>query len=151
MPRIPGFPKLDLRFEGGSTVPPDFPECHGCFYNNTRFPDGSYMNRSNLMGSWLGRAGQGEQAWSTYWLSSRNTIQFHYRHQKMSGDYLPQGGTVNDGGVKADIWLSNTTKLSGSIQYEKWNIPVLDPLVRSNVTTSIELSFWPHRWGLHAQ
>jgi membrane-associated phospholipid phosphatase len=151
MPRIPGFPKLDLRFEGGSTVPPDFPECHGCFYTNTRFPDGSYMNRGNLMGSWLGRAGQGEQAWSTYWLSSRNTIQFHYRHQKMSGDYLPQGGTVNDGGVKADIWLSNTTKLSGSMQYEKWNIPVLDPLVRSNVTTSIELSFWPHRWGLHAQ
>jgi membrane-associated phospholipid phosphatase len=151
MPRLPGFPKLDLRFEGGSTVPPDFPECQGCFYANNRFPDGSYMNRGNLMGSWLGRAGQGEQAWSTYWLSSRNTIQFHYRHQKMSGDYLPQGGTVNDGGVKADIWLSNTTKLSGSMQYEEWNIPVLDPLVRSNVTTSIELSFWPRHWGLHAK
>jgi len=146
MPRIPGIPKLDLRLEGGSTVPPDFPGCNGCFYVNHRYPDGSYTNSGNLVGSWLGRAGQGEQAWSTYWLTSRNKIQFNYRHQKISGQYLPQGGTLNDGGVKADFWLNSTLKVSGSVQYEKWNYPVLDPLPRSNVTTSLELSFWPRSW-----
>ncbi len=59
---FPGFSKLDLRVEGGSTVPPDFPTCVGCFYVNNRYPDGSYMNSGNLLGSWLGRAGQGGQA-----------------------------------------------------------------------------------------
>src|SRR5713101_787966 len=146
MPRIPGIPKLDLRLEGGSTVPPDFPGCFGCFYVNNRYPDGSYTNLGNLVGSWLGRGGQGEQARSTYWLTSRNKIQFNYRHQKVSGQYLPQGGTLNDGGVRADFWLGATVMLSGSVQYEKWNYPVLDPLPRSNVTTSIQLTFWPRSW-----
>src|SRR6266478_2116004 len=143
---VPGLPKLDLRMEGGTTVPPDFPGCNGCFYVNGRYPDGSYSNRGNLVGSWLGRAGQSEQAWSTYWLTSRNKIQFNYRHQKVDAFYLPQGGTLNDGGVKADFWLGAKVTLSGSVQYEKWNYPVLDPLPRSNVTTSIQLTFWPRSW-----
>jgi membrane-associated phospholipid phosphatase len=146
MPRIPGIPKLDLRLEGGSTVPPDFPGCNGCFYVNGRYPDGSYSNLDNLVGSWLGRAGQGQQAWSTYWLTSRNKIQFNYRHQKVSTQYLPQGGTLNDGGVRADFWLGTGVMLSGSVQYEKWNYPVLDTLPRSSVATSVEVSFWPRSW-----
>ena len=146
MPRIPGIPKVDLRLEGGSTVPPDFPGCNGCFYVNNLYPDGSYTNLGNLVGSWLGRGGQGEQAWSTYWLTSRNKIQFNYRHQKVSGQYLRQGGTLNDGGLRADFWMGTRVMLSGSVQYEKWNYPVLDPLPRSNVATSVELSFWPHSW-----
>jgi len=146
MPRIPGVPKLDLRLEGGSTVPPDFPGCNGCFYVNGHYPDGSYVNLGNLLGSWLGRAGQGGQAWSTYWLTSRNKIQFNYRHQKIDTFYLPQGGTLNDGGVRADFSLSTTVMLSGSVQYEKWNCPVLDPLPKSNVTTSIQFTFWPRSW-----
>jgi len=146
MPRIPGIPKLDLRVEGGSTVPPDFPGCNGCFYVNNRYPDGSYTNLGNLVGSWLGRGGQGQQAWSTYWFTSRNKIQFNYRHQKVSTLYLPKGGTLNDGGVKADFWLGARVMVSGSVQYEKWDYPVLDPLPRSNVATSLELSIWPRSW-----
>lgn len=146
MPRIPGIPKLDLRLEGGSTVPPDMPGCNGCFYIDNEYPDGSYTNLGNIVGSWLGRAGQGEQALSTFWLTPRNKIQFSYRHQKVSGQYLPQGGTLNDGGVKADFWLGRTMMLSGSVQYEKWNYPLLESLPRSNVTTSLELSFWPRSW-----
>jgi hypothetical protein len=151
MPRIPGVPKLDLRLEGGSTVPADFPGCVGCFYVNQRFQDGSYVNAGNLLGSWLGRAGQGEQAWSTYWITSRNTIQVNFRHQKVLGQYLPGGATLNDGGVRADFWLGNSTEFSGAVQYEKWNYPLLNPLARSNVTTSVQLSFWPRNWGLHAR
>jgi hypothetical protein len=146
IPRIPGVAKLDLRLEGGTTAPVDFPGCAGCFYVNSRYPGGSYVNKGNLVGSWLGRGGQGQQAWSTYWLTSRNKIQFNYRHQKVDGDYLPRGGTLNDGGVRADFWLSPTLMFSGSVQYEKWNYPVLDPLPKSNVTTSVQFTFWPRSW-----
>jgi len=149
MPRIPGVSKLDLRMEGGSTSPVDFGGCNGCFYQNTLFVN-SYTNLGNLLGTWVGRASQGEQGWITYWLTPRNTIQFNYRHRKVDGQFLPHGGTLNDGGVRADFWLGPTTKLSGSVQYEKWNFPILDPLVRSNVTASVELSLWPPHWGLQA-
>ena len=163
MPQIPGIPKLDLRVEGGSTAPVDFPACNGCFYENGRFLN-SYTNQGNIMGSWLGRASQGEQAWVTYWLTSHNKIQFNYRHRQIDRQFIPNGGTVNDGGMKADVWLSGKTELIGSLQYEKWNIPVLAPGgecinvvprfctpttssgARSNVTASFQLTFWPRQW-----
>ena len=145
-PRIPGIPKLDLRLEGGTTAPVDFPSCVGCFYVNNRYPDGSYVNNGSLLGSWLGRGGQGERLWSTYWLSPRNKIQFQLRHQKVDGDYLPQGGTLNDAGVNAEFQVSPQLTVSGSVQYENWSFPVLAPAVQSNVTTSLQLTFWPHLW-----
>lgn len=146
MPRIPGVPKLDLRLEGGTTAPVDFPFCAGCFYVNDRYPGGSYVNRGNLMGSPLGRGGQDERAWSTYWLSSRNKIQFQYRHQKVDGQYLPHGGTLNDGGVNVDFLLRPNVSFSGSVLYEKWNYPLLAPVAKSNWTTSVGLTLWPHLW-----
>ena len=147
LPRIPGLPKLDLRLEGGTTAPVDFNGgCAGCFYVNARYPGGSYVNGGNLIGSWLGRGGQGEQAWSTYWISPRNKIQFHFRHQKVDGDYLPHGGTLNDGGVNLDFQLRPDVTVSGSVQYEKWNYPLLAPGVQSNVATSLQLTFWPRTW-----
>jgi hypothetical protein len=145
MPQIPGVRKLDLRVEGGSTSPVDFPGCNGCFYQNSLFVN-SYTNRGNLMGTWVGRASQGEQVWSTYWLTSRNKIQFNYRHRKTDGQFVPQGGTVNDAGVRADVWLNRRTELVGSIQYEKWNFPILAAVPQSNVTASFQFTFWPRPW-----
>lgn len=143
-PRIPGIQKLDLRLEGGTTAPVDFLGCGGCFYNNTRYPGGSYVNGGNLIGSWMGRGGQGESAWSTYWLSSRSKIQLHFRHQKVDGDYLPRGGTLNDGGVSLDLQLRPDLTFSGALQYEKWNYPILAPGAQSNWVTSIGFTYWPH-------
>jgi len=134
--------------EGGSTSPPDFPTCDGCFYSNDRFLN-AYTNQGNLMGSWVGRASQGEQAWSTYWLTSRNAIQFNYRHRKLDAQWIPNGGTVNDAGVKADYWLGKQMRLSASLQYEKWQIPLLSSSLHSNLTTSVELGFWPRNLGAH--
>jgi hypothetical protein len=145
LPRIPGIAKLDLRVEGGSTSPVDFTSCVACFYDNGRFIN-SYTNSGNQMGTWIGRASQGEQALSTYWLTSRDKIQVNYRHRKIDGLYAPGGGSVNDGEVRADIWLNQTMELSGFVQYEKWNIPVLAAAPQSNVTTSVQFTFWPHAW-----
>ena len=139
--------KPPFLLEGGTTAPVDFPGgCAGCFYVNGRYPGGSYVNDGNLIGSWLGRGGQGERAWSTYWISPRNKIQLQFRHQKVDGDYLPHGGTLNDGGVNVDFQIRPDVTVSGFVQYEKWNYPILLPGVQSNVTTSLQLTFWPHRW-----
>jgi len=145
LPRLPGIPKLDLRLEGGSTEPPDFGTCVGCFYSNTRFLSG-YTNGGNLMGTWLGRAGQGEQVWSTYWLSPRNKIQFNYRHQKAVANFVPGGGTVNDFGVKAEIWIGARTMLTSSMQYERWNFPILADGPQANVASSVGITFFPRTW-----
>jgi len=145
MPRIPGVSKLDLRVEGGSTSPVDFPGCNGCFYQNTTFLN-SYTNQGNLMGTWIGRASQGEQVWSTYWLTPGDKIQFNFRHRKIDGQFSPGGGTVNDAGVRATVRLNHATEVSGSVQYEKWDIPLLANGPQSNLTTSVQFTFWPRSW-----
>src|SRR5579859_5872571 len=146
LPRFPGISKLDLRVEGGSTSPVDFPGCNGCFYVNARYPDGSYTNDGNLLGSWLGRGSQGERAWSTYWFTPRDKIQFQYRHQKVDGNYLPEGATLNDGSVNAEFQLRPRVTVSGSVQYEKSNYPLLDAGRKSNWVTSAGFTFWPKNW-----
>jgi hypothetical protein len=62
----------------------------------------------------------------------------------VDGDYLLHGGTVNDGGVNVDLQLKPSVTFSGSLQYEKWNYPILALRVQSNVVTSLQLTFWPH-------
>jgi len=42
-------------------------------------------------------------------------------------------------------------RLSSSVQYEKWQIPLLAASLRSNLTTSVELGFWPRNWRLHGR
>ena len=152
MPKIPRIRKLDLNVEGGSTSPPDWRPgtCDACFYASNRFLNG-WTNSGNLVGSWIGRSSQAEQASSTYWLTPRNTFQVMYRHRKLDAQFIPNGGTVNDGAVRTEYWLGKSVVLSGSLQYEKWQIPVLVPSVRSNVTASFEVGFWPHDWHLRAQ
>jgi len=58
----------------------------------------------SLMGSWMGRQGQGAQAWTTYWFSPRNKLQFGFRHQKVSQQFIPNGGTLADANVRVEFW-----------------------------------------------
>jgi hypothetical protein len=95
------------------------------------------------MGSWMGRQGQGAQAWTTYWFSPRNKLQFGFRHQKVSREFIPNGGTLADANVRAEFWPRSSFSLSASVQYEMWNFPVIAPTRQSNVTSSVQLSFWP--------
>jgi hypothetical protein len=43
--------------------------------------------------------------------------------------------------------VRNELTLSAFVQCEKWLVPVLAPEAKSNVTTSVQLTFWPQRWG----
>ena len=48
-----------------------------------------------------------------------------------------------DANVRAEFWPRSTFSLSASVQYEAWSFPVIESTKQSNVTTSIQLSFWP--------
>jgi len=140
--RLPEIPKVDLRVEGGTTSPINFPTCNGCYYSNSQYLNG-YTNNGELMGTWLGRAAQGESLQSTYWLSSTRRIGIELRHRKVDRQFLPQGGTQNDVAVNTDFLLKSGFRLTGTLQYESWQIPLLAANRQENVLASLQLGYWP--------
>jgi hypothetical protein len=140
---VPRIPKLDLRLEGitdDMNVPAHFGP--GAFYWDERYHSG-YTNNGNLIGSWIGRRGRGEQGWITYRFSPRSNIQFGYRHNSVDKAFL-QGGTLQDFNLRADLMLTHRLGISGFVQRETWNFPVLSPTAQTDTTGSIQLTFWPH-------
>lgn len=144
--RVPGIPKLDLRVEGVYTDPPGGGATieHGFFYNNDRFRSG-YTNNGNLIGSWIGREGQGADVWSTYWLNPKSKVQFNFRHQKVSAQFIPDGGTLTDFGVSTDYRVRPSLGLSAWVQSERWLFPVIQPNVSRNVTAAVEILVEPQK------
>jgi len=146
LPQLPRISNLDMRIEGIYSDPPGGNSTvqHGFFYINSRFRSG-YTNDGYLIGSWIGRQGQGAQAWMTYWLSARNNVQVQFRHQKVSQQFIPDGGSLTDVGVSADYWFGHNFGLSARIQRERWLFPVIQPDISHNLTASVELLFEPKR------
>jgi Capsule assembly protein Wzi/PAP2 superfamily len=142
---VPRIPKLDLRFEGVYTdLPAGGALSHGFFYSNTRYLSG-YTSQGQLLASWIGREGQGAQAWANYWFSARNRLQFNYRHQKVSQQFIPGGGTLTDMEVRNDYWLRPNLGLSAWVQYERWLFPLIQPNSSQNVTVGAEVQFQPQK------
>lgn len=145
MPRIPRIPKLELRMEALRTThttefPPGF-----VYFDQRRFRDG-YTNNGNLMGSWVGRDGQGGQAWLTYWLSARDKLQFQYRNQETEKAFIG-GGHLNDYTFRSDVMIRPGVAFSGLLQYEEWRFPVLSTVRQNDFAASLQLTFYPH-WEL---
>jgi hypothetical protein len=145
---LPLVPKLDLRVEGvytdvpagrvgGAIVPGDF-------YANGTWRSG-YTNNGYLIGDWVGRGGQGAQAWTNYWFNARNRLQFNFRHQKASQVFIPGGGTLTDVGARGDYWVRPNLSLSASVQYERWLFPVIQPNANTNVSATVEILFQPQK------
>jgi hypothetical protein len=142
---FPKLPKLDLRLEGAYTdLPAGGALSHGFFYYNVRYHSG-YTNSSNLIGSWIGRESQGAQAWTTYHFSPRSSLQLNFRHQKVSQEFIPGGGTLTDVGAQGDYLVRSNLSLSASVQYERWLFPVIQPNAERNVTASVQIKFEPQK------
>ena len=144
MPRIPKIPKLDFRVEGIYTDPPGYAPSLAArvLLLNDRFVSG-YTNDGNLIGSWIGRQGQGANAWATYWFTPKDNLQFNFRHEKVSKEFIPNGGTITDAGASTSVWLRSTLSVSASVQYETWDFPVISATLETNVTASLGVTFWP--------
>jgi membrane-associated phospholipid phosphatase len=146
---LPGLPKLDLRAEGVYTdLPAGGALSHGFFYSNLRYLNG-YTSQGQLLASWIGRQGQGAQGWANYWFSARSRIQFNYRHQKVSQEFIPGGGTLTEVGMRSDYWLRSNFGLSTWVQYERWQFPVIQPNSAGNVTAAVEVQFQPQKLFHH--
>jgi hypothetical protein len=150
---FPRVSRLDLRVEGVYTDVPGgvsvITKQPGSFYDNITWENG-YTNNGDLIGSWVGRGGQGAQAWSNYWFSPRNRLQFFFRHQKVSQEFIPGGGTLTDVGVRTDYSLRSDLSLSLSVQHERWLFPAIQPNVSRNVTATVEFLFEPHKLFQHS-
>ncbi len=151
MPQVPKIPKLDFRAEGVYTDLPGgtaaISEQPGFFYYNLHYRSG-YTNNGDLLGSWVGRQGQGAEAWSNYWFSPRNKVQLHFRHQKVDQKFIAGGGTLTDLGASADLWVRSMLSISSTVQYERWNFPVIAPGPQPNLTAQFQITFHPH-WTFH--
>ena len=145
---FPKLNKLDLRIESGYTDIPNRPPTAGVgrfLYWEDVYHD-VYLNKGNLFGSWIGRAGQGTQAWSNYWLNSFSSIQVSYRHFKISNGFIPGGATQNDFSVGGRLRMWNDWELNTNFQYEQWTIPVLASNRQSDFVSSIQITYWPKEW-----
>jgi hypothetical protein len=143
---VPMFSKLDFRVEGVYTDIPagGFDIGPGSFYSDGTWRSG-YTNNGDLIGDWVGRGGQGAQAWTNYWFNARNRLQFNFRHQKVSQELMPGGGSLTDVGVRSDYWVRPYLSVSASVQYERWLFPILQLTSQRDVISTVEISFQPEK------
>jgi hypothetical protein len=135
--------KLDLRVEGVYTDNPIGGAVgHGFYYFNFTWRSG-YTNHGDLIGSWVGREGQGAQAWGTYHFSPRGLLQLNFRHQKVSQEFIPGGGTLTDVGVRCDYQVLPSVGISASVQDEHWLFPVIQLGAEKDVAASLQIAFQP--------
>ena len=135
--------RLELRLEGGYTDPVTPRSNGGKFVYFEAFYHDLSTNKSNLIGSWIGREGKGLQGWATYHVSSHDDLQLSYRHAKVARDFIPGGETVNDGSIAANWRPSGSLNVSASVQYEKWLAPLLAQDPQTNWTSEFEIEFFP--------
>ncbi|MBV8208396.1 MAG: phosphatase PAP2 family protein [Acidobacteria bacterium] len=142
---FPRISRLDFRAESGYTdIPPIRPSQNsGRFVYWELIYHDAYTNKGNLMGSWIGRQGKGTQAWSTYWLSPYSSIQLSWRNAKTSPQFVPGGTTQNDFSIAARLRVRKDLELWSSVQYERWDVPLLSSTRQSDIVTWVQLTFWP--------
>jgi len=143
MPQLPKLHKFQLRAEGiheplYSGFAPGF-----VYYGLRRYRSG-YTNDGQLLGNWIGRAGRGGQAWLTYSASPRDMFQLGYRVQEVSTRFIGGGRSV-DYSARAEKMVTREFGVSGFLQYEQWNFPLLMPGRQTDFTTSFQMTFYPSR------
>ena len=142
--KIPWVPKLDVRVEGIYTDITKSVTAAGQYIYWEGFYHDLYTNDKNIIGSWVGREGEGVQAWSNYWFTPKSSLQLGYRHQKVASDFIPGGETLNDGSLNLSVWFRKDWNVSASVQYEQWKAPILAEGLQKNWTSSVGIRYWPH-------
>lgn len=146
--QLPKIPNLELRAEGlHEPLTREF--APGFVYYGLRRYRSGYTNAGNLMGSWIGRAGRGGQGWLTYSFSPRNRVQLGYRLQEVSSQFI-EGGRLADYSARADLMPTKNVSVSGLFQYEQWRFPVISTSRQSDVTASLQLTFYPKKHFIRA-
>ena len=136
---FPSTSHLSVRVEG--LLSPHRNEFPGYYYFNVHYLSG-YTNNRQLIGSWIGREAQGEQAWATWQLSPKSFLELGGRSTHASTEFL-HGGTLRDLSATADLALRPEWQLRLEAQSEWWRFPLLADRQQRNGTFTIQLSFRP--------
>jgi hypothetical protein len=144
--RLPGFQKLDLRFETYSTWLYRGDEGGMFFYWNNQYRD-AYTNDQYLLGSWVGRDARAYLGSSTYWWSAKDRLTASFRQVKTGSNFLPSGGTQTDATLNYQRHLTAELLLGAFVQYERYLIPVLGG-PRQNVAFGLNLTLYPKHWAI---
>jgi hypothetical protein len=137
---VPGLPRMTVRAEGLLSPHRNlaFP---GFFYSNVHYLSG-YTNNRQLMGSWIGREGDGEQVWTTWNLSPHSSIEASFRGMTVNREFL-QGGALRDFNVAVNLQLRPEWQLRLENQSEWWRFPALSATPQRNDALTIQLSYHP--------
>lgn len=148
LPQVPKLPKLELRVEG---VKDPFTQefLPGFVYYDRRYRSG-YTNGGDLIGSWVGRDGFGVWGRASYWISPSTKLEGGYRYQEADRSFLG-GGRLADYSLRAAKRWKSGPSLTGFVQYEQWAFPLLAASRQANVTSSLELAFYPGRWARNSR
>jgi hypothetical protein len=137
---VPRLPHLTFRAEGLLSPHRDltFP---GFFYFNVHYLSG-YTDNRQLIGSWIGREADGEQAWATWHLAPRSTVELSWRSMTVNREFL-HGGTLRDLRAAVDIALRPEWQLRLEEQTEWWRFPLLSAAPQHNAAFTLQLSYRP--------
>lgn len=144
--KFPHFNKLDLRVEAPYTDIATSRSNGGQYIYWELYYHDLYTNLGYIVGDWVGREAHGVQAWSTYWFTPKTSLQFGYRNQRVSSDFIPHGETIHDASVNLNLWFRKEWNITTLVQYEQWNAPVLATGLQRNWTSSVGVQYWPRNW-----
>jgi hypothetical protein len=140
IPRFPRLKQLDLRMEGVYTNLPG-EKTASYYYANAHYVQG-YTNDGQILGSWIGRQGDGGKVSSSYWFSARNKATVSYRKMTSDKSFL-QGGNLSDISGNMTWMVKSGIELSAMGQFEHWKFPLLSTGPQSNFTTTVEVRIFP--------
>ncbi len=145
--RFPRLRKLDFHLEAASTESPWFPKPWNLNYWNSVYRDG-YTSNGNLIGNTVGRMGRSIQCWFNYWMSSRHTLQFTYKHNTVSKDFVPKGGSWQDYGFQHQLQMHSSLYVKSQLQYEHISrYPILFQGPQRNIVAIIEVGLVPNHFN----
>jgi hypothetical protein len=146
--QFPHFHQLDLRVEGANTEPTSHYNPDGSPINNGQFLYYETVQRQGptnkgFLPDWVGREGEGGQAWLTYHLSPQEEVQFSYRRAKAAKVFFPDGTTQNDFQGEVRKRLTRNFEAWGMVQYENWKAPIYQAAPQSDTTVAVQFTWYP--------
>jgi hypothetical protein len=140
---VPKAPKWDLRAEAVYSDLSISNSQGGSFMYFETVQRQGYTNEGNIFGDWIGRESKGGQAWLTDHLSPTEMVQLSYRNAKAAKDFIPGGTTQNLFTVRAVKTIRPQLELDGWLQYERWKAPIYKTGGQTDVTTTVQLTWFP--------
>jgi hypothetical protein len=119
---------------------------HGIFnYWNQNYQDANTQNHF-LIGNTVGREGHTLLGWFTYWIAPNNTLQFSFKQNSVSPDFVPGGASWQDYAVRNEFTLHSGFYLKTQFQYEHiTRYPFLFNGPQQNFTAIAEVGFYPQK------